>query len=172
VPEPDKPTQITISRHFCGLQDAHRVYDSFVAKIELMNRPTQNHSRILAALVCLLAVLFLYAPFAAAAWSSHAMACCTAGYCNIPKHHHTKAPANSMASEDCDHAGGIMDCSMSCCQDPDKPAVTAMAFVLPPAAFAASATSVTFTVERVPRIEIPGTIEPLSPPPRTDNAAR
>jgi hypothetical protein len=141
--------------------------------MQLVNRPIQNRCRILAALVCLLAVVFLYAPFAAAAWSSHAMACCTDGFCNIPKHHHKKSPVHSTASEECDHAtGGMMDCSMSCCQDPDKPAVTSMAFVLPPAAFAASAMIISGAVKRVHSIEIPRSIAPLSPPPRTDNAAR
>ncbi len=171
--KPGKPKQITIPRHFCGLWSVDRAYDSLIARMELVNHRTQNRCRTLAALVCLLAVAFLYAPFAAAAWSSHAMACCTDGFCNIPKHHHKKAPVHSTASEECDHAtGGMMDCSMSCCQDPDKPAVTSMAFVLPPAAFAASAISVTDSVERVHSIEIPRTIAPLSPPPRTDNAAR
>jgi hypothetical protein len=140
-----------------------------------VNRPTQNRRRVLSALVCLLAVAFLYVPFAAAAWSSHAMACCTKGYCNIPQHHHKKAPASSTTAEDCGHEGhnmsGLMDCSMSCCQDPDKPVVTSVAFVLPPATITASATIVTRAVERVHSIEIPRTIEPLSPPPRTDNAA-
>jgi hypothetical protein len=171
--KPSKPRQITISRHFCGLRSVDRAYDSFIARMELVNHRTQNRCRILAALVCLLAVAFLYAPFAAAAWSSHAMACCTDGFCNIPKHHHKKAPANSTASEDCDHQmGGMMDCSMSCCQDPVRPAVTSMAFVLPPATCAASAMSITGAVERVHSIEIPRTIAPLSPPPRTDNTAR
>jgi hypothetical protein len=141
--------------------------------MELVYHRTQNRCRILAAVVCLLAVAFLYAPFAAAAWSSHAMACCTDGFCNIPQHHHKKAPAHSATSEDCDHAmGGMMHCSMSCCQDPDKPAVTSMAFVLPPAAFAASAMIISGAVERIHSIEIPRPIAPLSPPPRTDNAAR
>jgi hypothetical protein len=139
---------------------------------ELVNRRTPNRYRILAALVCLLALASLYAPFAMA-WSSHARACCTAGYCNIPNPHHKKAPANSTVGEDCDHAmAGLMDCSVSCCQDPDKPAVTSMAFVLPRTTFAASAILVTGSVERAHFTEIPRTIAPASPPPRTDNAAR
>jgi hypothetical protein len=112
------------------------------------------------------AVVFLYAPFAAAAWSSQAMACCTDGFCNIPKHHHTKAPAHSAATEDCDRhgheVGGMMDCSMSCCQHPDKLVVTSVAFVLPPVTAAHSATIVTRVVERVHSIETPRTIEPLA----------
>jgi len=146
------------------------VYDWWVVRMEFVNHRNQNRCRLFAGLVCLLAVVFLYTPFAAAAWSSQA--CCTGGLCNIPKHHHQKAPANST---DCDHHGrdmsGMTNCSMSCCQDPDKPVVTSMAFVLPPASSTLSTTIDTRSIERVRPIEIPRTIEPLSPPPRTDDAA-
>jgi hypothetical protein len=146
-------------------------YDLYL-ETDPLSRRFQNRRRTFTAVACLLAVVFLYAPFAAAAWSSHNMACCTGGYCNIPKHHHPKAPANSAAGEDCGHCmAGRMDCSMSCCQDPDKQLVTSVAFVLPDATFVSSATLVTRAIERVRSIEIPRTIEPLSPPPRTDDAA-
>jgi hypothetical protein len=138
--------------------------------MEFVNHGNHNRRRVFAGLMCVLAVVFLYAPFAAAAWSSRA--CCTRGLCNIPKHHHQTATANST---DCDHPGhdmgGTMNCSMSCCQDPDKPVVTSMAFVLPPASSTVSTTMDTRRIERVRPIEIPRTIEPLSPPPRTDDAA-
>jgi hypothetical protein len=65
---------------------------------------------------------------------------------------------------------GMIDCSMSCCQDPDKIAVTSLAFVMPPTTFTFSAALVSRNVERVQSIEIPRAIEPLSPPPRTDTA--
>jgi hypothetical protein len=136
----------------------------------VVNCHFQNRRRVLSALACLLAVVFLYAPFAAAAWSSRDMACCTAGYCNIPKHHHSKAPAHSTAGEECDHgAAGMMNCAMACCQDVDKLVVTSLAFVLPPATTAFSASLVSRSALRVRSIEIPRTIQPLSPPPRTDN---
>jgi len=125
-----------------------------------------HRRRIFSALACLLAVVFLYAPLAGAAWSSHAMACCTGGYCNILNHHHQKAPANSSASEDCGHRMALMNCSMSCCPDPDKPVVTSVAFVLPPATFTPSSILVTRTVERTRSIGIPRSVEPLSRPPR------
>jgi hypothetical protein len=142
--------------------------------VEIVKRRAQNRRRIIAALACLLAVVFLYAPYAAAAYSSQAMACCTAGFCNISTHHHTKAAANSTSAKDCSHdRGGTMDCSMSCCQDLDKSVVISLlAFVLPPVTDAESATIVTRAVERVHSIEIPRSIEPVSPPPRTDKAAR
>jgi hypothetical protein len=161
--------------NFRGAPGVDWAYDSYVPGMEPVNRRTPNRCRVLAALVCLLAVVFVYVPIVAAAWSSQALACCTKGYCNIPQHHHKKAPASSATAEDCGHDGhnmsGMMDCSMSCCQDPDRPVVTSVAFVLPPAPVATSATIFTRAVERVHSIEIPRTIEPLSPPPRTDNAA-
>jgi|SRR5450432_1264594 hypothetical protein len=130
----------------------------------------QIRRRVFSALACLLAVVFLYAPFAAAVWSSHDMACCTAGYCNVPKHHHPKAPANSATGEECDQGmAGMMNCSMACCQDVDKLVVTSLAFVLPPSTTAFSASLVSRNTERIRSIGIPRTIEPLSPPPRTDN---
>jgi hypothetical protein len=138
----------------------------------IVDRQLQNRRRAFAAFACLLAVIFIYAPFAAAAWSSHNMACCTGGYCNIPKHHHSKAPADSTAGENCGHGmAGIMDCSMSCCRNPDKAVVASVTFVLPPATLVSSAIFVTRTVERARSIEIPRAIEPLSPPPRTNDAA-
>jgi len=108
--------------------------------------------------------MFSYAPFAAAAWSSHSMACCTGGYCNIPKHHHQKASAKSATAEDCGH--DMTNCSMSCCQDPDKPAVASVAFVMPPTAATSTAVELARPIAGVPPIEIPRTIKPVSPPPR------
>ena len=163
--------KFTIPQHpFCpGL--SRLGYDGCVAETYRLNRPAQNRRRIFAALACLLAVVFLYAPLAGAAWTSHSMACCTGGYCNIPKHHHQKTPVNSEAGEDCGHGmAGMMNCSMSCCQDSDKPVVTSVAFVMPPSAFTSSETMITRAVERVRPIEIPRTIAPLSPPPRIDNS--
>src|SRR5215470_20179985 len=95
------------------------------------------------ALACLLAIAVLYAPLAAAAFSPSAMACCTAGFCNIPKHHHKSKPSTSPDSvatheaghEDCGHdspakagtkagdkTAGMNDCSMDCCQPHEAPA--------------------------------------------------
>jgi hypothetical protein len=130
-----------------------------------------HRRRIFSALACLLAVVFLFAPLAGAAWSSHAMACCAGGYCNIPNHHHQKAPANSSASEDCGHGLALMKCSMSCCQDSDKPVVTSVAFVLPTATFTSSSILVTRTIEHTGSIGIPRSVAPLSPPPRISRTA-
>jgi hypothetical protein len=100
------------------------------------------------------------------------MACCTADHCNIPQHHHRKAPVGPASETDCGHdIGGLTACSMSCCQDPDKPVVTAMAFLLPPLAFTSAPMLVTRAAETAHSIEIPRSVQPLSPPPRVAAAA-
>lgn len=132
-----------------------------------MSKPTEDRRRVSAACLCLLAIVLLYAPLAGAAWVGHAMACCTADHCNIPEHHHRKAPAHPASDMDCGHdMSGMTACSMSCCQDPDKPAVTAVAFVLPSLTFASAPMLVARAVEAARSIEIPRTIQPLAPPPR------
>jgi hypothetical protein len=141
-----------------------------------LNKTSQDRRRIFAAWVCLLTALLLYGPLAAAAWSSHVMACCTNNHCDIPRHHHNKPqelPASDAAGAmDCAHdMSGMTACSMSCCQDPDRPVVTAVVFVLPHPAFALGAMPVTRANDARRSIEIPRAIEPLSPPPRLAAAA-
>jgi hypothetical protein len=65
----------------------------------------------------------------------------------------------------------VMDCSMSCCQDPDKPVVTAVAFVLPHAVFTSTSMLVTRADDAPRFVEIPRSTEPVSPPPRIAAAA-
>lgn len=139
---------------------------------------------MLGALACLLAIAFLYAPMAAAAFSPSAMACCTAGFCNIPKHHHKSKVATNpdpvvtheAGHEDCGHdmsakVGGKMsvmnDCSMDCCQTHETPAaIGSVTFVMPPVFFVTISMHVTRAAEIARAIEIPRAIEPDSPPPR------
>jgi hypothetical protein len=124
--------------------------------------------RIFATWTCLFAAVFLYSPLAAAAWSAHAMACCTGDHCPIAQHHHgQKAPAPQHSHMDCEHdMGEMMECSMSCRQSSEKPLVTAVAFVLPHLVFASAHASVVSTVETAQAVAIPRPIKPLSPPPR------
>jgi hypothetical protein len=134
-----------------------------------LNRSTQNRRRMFAACFCLLGVVLLYAPLGGAVWVGHAASCCTGDHCNIPEHHHRKAaPANTGSHADCDHDMSRMsDCSMSCCQDPDKPAVAAaFAFVLPSLSLAGAPILLARAAEATRSIEIPRTIQPLAPPPR------
>jgi hypothetical protein len=122
-----------------------------------------------------MAAALLYAPLAAAAWSSRAMACCTGDHCDIPQHHHQRAtdPASG-ASEgpNCGHEmNGMMGCTMSCCQDTDRPVVTAVLFVLPHPVFAPHVMQTKRADDARRSVEIPRATEPLSPPPRVVVAA-
>jgi hypothetical protein len=123
----------------------------------------------------LLAIAVLYAPLAAAALSRSVMACCTDGFCNIPKHHHksnaTSNPDSAASHEDCGHnmsgqMAAMNDCSMDCCQEHETPAVSSVTFVMPPVFFVPVSMHVTRAAETVRAIEIPRTTEPVSPPPR------
>lgn len=132
-----------------------------------MNVSSQNRTRIAAAWVCLFAAVALYAPLAGGAWSAHAMACCTGDHCPIAHHHHQKKQASPHADMDCGHEmGEMMNCAMSCCQNSEQPLVTAVAFVLPDAAFSSVLISIVGVAGTVQAREIPRSTRPLSPPPR------
>jgi len=136
-----------------------------------VNASSQGRKKVLAAWACLLAAVALYAPLAGAAWSVHAMACCTGDHCPIAQHHHQKKQASPHSDMDCGHdMGEMMDCSMSCCQDSEKPLVTAVAFVLPRLASAFAPAPVVPAVETVQAVAIPQPVKPLSPPPRFGHA--
>jgi hypothetical protein len=119
----------------------------------------------------LFAAVALYAPLAGAAWSAHAMSCCTGDYCPIAEHHHQKKQTSPHSEMDCGHdMGEMMDCSISCSQGSEQPLVTAVAFVLPDATFHLASISVTGVAENLQVLEIPRPLRPLSPPPRFAHA--
>lgn len=140
-----------------------------------MQTVCQNRRRSIAASICLLAVVLLYAPLAGAAWSSYQSACCMSGQCKIPAHHHQKTPAAPANHMDCGRDGhemsGIMACAMSCCHDSERALVTSIAFVLPPAVAAAPLVAITSSIELAKPVNFLRSIEPLSPPPRFVSAA-
>ena len=132
-----------------------------------MKTSIQGRKRILAACVCLFAAVTLYAPLAGAAWSAHAMSCCSGDYCPIAQHHHQKKQGSTHSDMDCGHdMGEMMICSMSCCQESDNPLVTAVGFVLPHRTSALTDIAVTGAAATLQSIEIPRSLRPLSPPPR------
>lgn len=127
----------------------------------------QNAWRSFFASFCLAALVLLYASLGGAAWSLYSAACCTTAQCPIKGHHHQHAPAAPGHAMDCGHEmAGMSSCSMSCCQNPDRPALGAIVFVLPAPA------TVSVHVIFEPFIPLPSvlnflrSIEPLSPPPR------
>jgi len=140
----------------------------------LNNLPTERQTRrsILAAGFCLVAALLMYAPFAAYAYSAHAMSCCTGDHCPIPEHHHQHMLATPTDAMDCGHdMSGMTACTMSCCHQDERPLLTPFAFLLPHFASASAPAFATPIVATLKQIELPRTIEPLSPPPRFATAA-
>lgn len=133
-----------------------------------MTPEPQNRWRSFFATLCLVAVVLLYAPLGGAAWALYSAACCKSGsQCPIHGHHHMQTPAGPEHAMDCGHGmAGMTQYSMSCCQNPDRPAVASAIFILP----APVAVSVAANFE--PLIAPSGTqstvssFEPLSPPPR------
>ena len=133
----------------------------------------QNRWRSLLASFCLVAVVFLYAPFGAAAWALYSAACCKSGtQCPIHGHHHAQTPASSEDTMDCGHTMGAMThCRMSCCENPDRPAVAPAIFVLPaPVTVTAAANWTLLVALSGPRNSV-NSPEPLAPPPRSSASA-
>jgi hypothetical protein len=132
----------------------------------------QNRSRSFYSIACLLAVVLLYAPLAAAAWSSYAAGCCTSNQCPIKEHHHHQSPAAPENHMDCGHElSGMTACTMSCCHNPDRPFVFSVVFVSSASIniFEPSALQSHIAFTKLP--DLRRSIEPLSPPPRLLSAA-
>lgn len=134
--------------------------------------------RMLAAWVCLLAVLLLWTPMLAAAWQAGGMACCAAGMC--PVHGHSKTnhsspqqPAVPEAPMNCGHSGPTSEshsemtrCSMSCCHENGQSLTAAGIFILP-GAVALSKPAIVLAVPRqLAATDFVQSAKPPSPPPR------
>jgi hypothetical protein len=146
-------------------------YDLLVVKASMTLR-AHNRRRKISAAICLLVVVLLYAPLAGAAWSSYQSACCMSGQCSVASHHHHKTPTAPENHMDCGHdMSGMIACSMSCCYDSDSSLVTSVAFVLPPAVTFAAPAAIKSPFESASPLDLPRSIEPLSPPPRFSSAA-
>lgn len=133
----------------------------------------QNRWRSFFAALCLIAVVLLYAPFGAAAWALHTGKCCTSdAQCPIHGHRHAQIPAGAKHAMDCGHEMSTMaQCSMSCCHNPERPAVTPAIFVLAaPLTISAAATFESLAALTGPENSV-NSLEPLSPPPRFSTLA-
>lgn len=128
----------------------------------------QSRWRSFVAIVCLVAVVLLYAPFGVAAWALHTGKCCTAdAQCPIHGHHHTQKPTSPEHAMDCGHDMSAMaQCNMSCCQNVDRLAIAPVIFVLPVSITVSDAAiSESLTALSAPQDSV-NSLEPLSPPPR------
>jgi len=129
----------------------------------------QRHKRwrSISASICLLVVVFLYAPLVGTAWASYKASCCTTDQCPIAGHHHQKTPAAPANHMDCGHdMPGMMACSMSCCHDSERSMVSAVAFVLPSPVVVVAPAGIKSPIEPAKLMDFLRSVEPLSPPPR------
>jgi len=86
-------------------------------RIRYLQLSRQRLNKSIASVLCLIALLLVYAPMATATLMALSGTCCAGDYCPIHGNHHP-APKNKSAPMDCgheDHDTGKMDsCSMSC----------------------------------------------------------
>jgi hypothetical protein len=135
-----------------------------------MRETSQKRLRAVSAWCCLLAALLLFAPYAEAALSAHAAACCTADHCPIPEHHHSKNRAPVPAhTQDCQHQAGdaMSDCSMSCCEKTERMLLAAMTFVLPLITVVTAGDYFSAAAPVLQANNFLRSIKVLSPPPRS-----
>ena len=126
-------------------------------------------------MVCLVAVILLWAPMWAAVWHANGMACCEGGMCVAHGHSKTNQPMPREATGDspinCTHHDDrvIAVCYMSCGQESSSSVTTAVIFVLPvPAAISEPAQALAAPTTFAPTAFVPS-YDPLSPPPRTSH---
>jgi len=134
-----------------------------------MTSGPQTCRRPLFAMLCLVAVVLLYAPLGGAAWFVYAGACCYTGQCPIHGHPPSQTPSSPEHAMDCGHDQEMAtrtSCSMSCCHNPDRAALTPVIFVLPAPFSVSTATNFEVLVSPPGSMNAFYSTEPLSPPPR------
>src|SRR5215831_19711853 len=83
--------------------------------VDRMRKRQNQKAKRGAALLCLVAVFLLEAPFARAAWLASAAGCCTPNHCSIPAHHHKNAPDRNEMLMNCGHdLSEMSECKISC----------------------------------------------------------
>ena len=126
--------------------------------------------RVFRALVCLVAVILLWAPMGAAAWQTNGMACCKGNMCMAHKHSKSKRsePQQSTLLECAHHSESeATKCSMSCCHETDPTLIGAVVFLLPTPGMISQSFPVTAALPNFAAKEFLGSFEPIAPPPRT-----
>jgi len=129
--------------------------------------------RTLSAVVCLVAVVLLWAPLWSAAWHAGGMICCNGAMCPIHGHSTPNRPSPQRTTPEktpieCEHHGGIglTNCSVSCSHESSPLLTTAVIFVLPEPVAISIPASVMAGPASVSSAEFAQSFEPPSPPPR------
>jgi len=110
------------------------------------SQPKRMRLRQLQALLCLLGLVFFYAPIMSATLMAATGMCCSTDQCPIHGNHHASHRGTTKAAEstpvDCGHHEHDMSkmnsCSMSCCQTTEQPAIHAHILVPAPTVSLAS----------------------------------
>jgi hypothetical protein len=139
-----------------------------------MRSASHNRSGRFAASFCLLAVLLMHGPLAAAAWNAANMPCCTGSQCSIASHHHShnssSKAASSSQAEDCVHEPSdtlkISSCTMSCCHDGERAMVASGLFLLPQIDVFTGTVQIGSAISAAKPAAVSFLIGPPSPPPR------
>jgi hypothetical protein len=132
--------------------------------------------RRLAAAVCLLAVLVMWAPLWAAALSASGIGCCDGAMC--PAHGHSpakngvpaSAPAQSEQPMQCDHENhgdSMMNCGISCYHEQAHTFVASVQFVMPSPTVLLQPQQAVSSVRALEVAHVLSFFDPLAPPPRT-----
>lgn len=136
-----------------------------------MTSQRQNRRRSFLALLCLAAIALLYAPLGAA-WVVYFGVCCNTGQCPIHGHLHSETSSVPERAMDCGHEmAAVTSCSMSCCHNPERPALTPVIFLLPAPVTVSAATNFEVLVTAPGSMNAFHSSEPLSPPPRFSASA-
>jgi hypothetical protein len=135
-----------------------------VRRLASMNRRQNSPHNLFAAWLCLFAAVCLYAPLTLSAWSA-SPACCDAGICAMPEHHHRSAAADPAPSVQCDHHE-MANCSIACCDQQGHAAIAPVAYLLPGAATIAAPALSARLLQRASSNSFFVSRDLLYPPPR------
>jgi hypothetical protein len=143
-----------------------------------MVKAANSKNRRMAACICLMALLLVYAPMASATLLAVTGACCTGDQCPIHGNRHPAQSGSAQKHEDapmdCGHenrdgdgTGKIDACSMSCCHTAEQSAVNVHFFLLTPVSHSMSLAKLS-TAQIAPAAPVISPIfAPQAPPPKT-----
>ena len=134
----------------------------------------QRFKKSIASVLCLTALLLMYAPMASATLMALSGTCCAGDYCPIHGNHRPaqsgNAEKNKSAPMDCgheDHDTGKMDsCSMSCCHTVQQTAVNIHVFLLTPLAITTSLATLSPAPIALNSSIVSPVFAPQAPPPK------
>ena len=122
------------------------------------------------ALVCFVVLILIYAPIATAAAMAVTGACCSGDECPIHgnRHHPQKTDNPPMDCGHGEHNMSTMDnCSMSCCQNTEQPAIHGNLFLLTPLSVSTSLTRLSEISFAPAATNLSPAFAPLAPPPKS-----